>query len=43
MFHHFFFHPGLDSCYCHDALSDAMALAAAIKVEKDLEKKMEER
>ncbi len=38
MFHPLFFHNGLHSCHCHDVLADAMALAAALKVEQDLQR-----
>lgn len=34
MFHSLFFHPDLNSCHCHDALANAMTLAAAFKVDK---------
>jgi len=35
MFHPFLFHNGFHSCHCHNVLADAMALAAAFKVEQD--------
>ncbi len=37
MFHPFFFHNSFHSCHCHNTLADAMALAAAFKVEEDLQ------
>ncbi len=43
MFHPFFFHKGLLSCRCHDVLADAMALAAALKVEMDRERSWREK
>jgi hypothetical protein len=42
MFYSLFFHSDFHSCHCHDALSDAMALAAAFKVEMDLQEKWRE-
>lgn len=42
MFHSLFFHHGFHSCHCHDALSDAMMLAAALKVEQDLQREWRE-
>ena len=42
MFHPFFFHQGFDSCHFHDMLADAMALAAALKVEQDLQDRWNE-
>lgn len=42
MFHPHFFHPGLHSHHCHDVLADAMALAAAFKVEMDSQRKWQE-
>jgi len=42
MFHPFFFHHGLDSCHCHDNLADTMQLAAAFKVEQELQERWTE-